>query len=73
MKVVDFDKEKVTLEFTSQEFSDLWCALVTVDQEYAALDNDMLNVPQDRISALGEALAGVLRELAARYTVDSPL
>ena len=65
MKLISYDKEKVVLEFSNEEFIDLNRAVTSVEQEYEGLDPCILRVPEERVVALSDGFGDVLKTMEA--------
>jgi hypothetical protein len=60
MKVLEATRDKVVVELSGQEFTDIVSAVSSVREEYAVLDQAMLDVPEERIVALDDRLSDAL-------------
>lgn len=67
MELVKYDKQKrtVTIEFSKEEFVDIHSALGGVLNTYERQDPLIIDVPQERLDEVCEALYGILKQLNA--------
>lgn len=70
MELKEFDKEKTTIELTSQEFRDLVSAVFSVDQEFEILDHVILDVPLERIEHLRDALYKISQTRGEHFRLE---
>ena len=66
MKVLEATRDKVVVELSSEEFTDIASAVSSVREEYAVLDQAMLDVPEERIAALDDRLSDALEDASRR-------
>jgi len=56
MKLENFDKDNLTITFSSKEYAVVLCMARMLDSEYEYLDQIQIGIPKDQISSVAEKL-----------------